>query len=120
MELMYPKSTGRKKKRRTCTNSSIMHVKDGTCYLCVLLNDDYKVHPFLHKHHVIPGNGRRQRSEEFGLYVWLCPFHHEFSLESVHLNKDIMNMMKRRGQRAFEYEHGSRDEFVSIFGKNYL
>lgn len=39
MELMFPKKTG--KKPRKVHPPSILQKKDGTCYLCMKLNDNY-------------------------------------------------------------------------------
>jgi hypothetical protein len=40
--------------------------------------------------------------------------------EAVHSNQKVMDMLHEEGQRAFEREHGTRKEFIKIFGKNYL
>ena len=56
---------------------------------------------------------------EYGLKVWLCQRCHRDPRQGVHFNRDVMKIMHRTGQQAFEKEH-SRDEFMNIFGKNYL
>lgn len=43
--MMYPKKPARKK--RKSHKASIMQEKDGTCYLCVLLQQDYRTHSSL-------------------------------------------------------------------------
>jgi len=81
-----------------------------------------------HKHHIF-GGANRKHSEKYGLYVHLCPKHHNMSDNSVHFNKDIMDYYHKIGQRSFElwYEETnhcsaeeSRRKFMEIFGRNYV
>ena len=81
-----------------------------------------------HKHHIFGGANRRW-SEKYGLYVHLCPRHHNMSDEGIHFNKDMMDSYHRLGQFYFELnyacdhscgEEQARAEFMRIFGKNYL
>ena len=52
---------------------SIMHRKeDRTCYLCMLLRDDYNAREDLQEHHAMPGTANRRLSERYGLKVYLC------------------------------------------------
>lgn len=51
--------------------------------------------------------------------MYLCPAHHNMSHDSVHFNKDYDEIVKITAQRVFEKDH-TREEFISIFGKNYL
>lgn len=73
----------------------------------------------LHKHHIYYGIGRRDKSEEFGCWVYLCPFHHNMSDNGVHFNKTLDLKLKQWCQRKFEEEH-SREEFRQYFGRSYL
>ena len=114
--MMFPK-TAKKKKRKKHT-ASIMQSKDQTCYLCGKLNQDYGRKRVLHEHHVFGGTANRTLSEKYGLKVWLCVDHHLTGPEAVHQNADIMRMLRRDGQRAFETVYPDLD-FVKIFGKNY-
>lgn len=62
--MMYPKKPARKK--RKSHKASIMQEKDGTCYLCVLLQQDYRTHNYLEELLIIStavrtGTNRRQR-----------------------------------------------------------
>ena len=82
------------------------------CYVCGTRSN-------LHKHHCIYGAGRRPLSEEYGLWVYLCGRHHNLSNEGVHFNKTLDEKIKRDSQAAFESLH-SHDEFMRIFGRNYL
>ena len=82
------------------------------CYVCKNTYD-------LHCHHIFFGNGNRKISEKYGLKVWLCPRHHNLSNEGVHFNKQLDIIIKQIAQKKFEETH-SREEFMSIIGRNYL
>ena len=86
--LAFPKPKDIKKRKHH--PKSIMQAKDGTCYLCGILHDDWRTHTRLEEHHVFSGY-RRQISEEEGLKVYLCPMQ----------------------------EH-SHSEWMSLIGRNYL
>ena len=73
----------------------------------------------LHKHHIFGGNPNRGHSEDCGLTVHLCPKCHTIGKEAVHKDAEIMEGLHKIGQAAFERNH-TREEFVRIFGKNYL
>lgn len=72
----------------------------------------------LHKHHIF-GAANRKWSEEYGLWIWLCPPHHNMSDHGIHFNKPLDMQLKQIAQREFEDTYG-HDEFMKIFGKNYL
>lgn len=95
---------------------SIMQPKDGTCYLCMKLHNDYS-QKVTEEHHVIYGS-RHKLSERYGLKVYLCSQHHRTGKEAVHFNADISKMLKDAAQRAFEHHFPGLD-FFAIFGKNY-
>lgn len=59
-------------------------------------------------------------SEEYGLKVDLCVECHKFGPHAVHRDPEIMDMLHRQGQEAFETQIGSREEFMKIFGRNWL
>ena len=73
----------------------------------------------LHYHHIIYGTSNRKHSEKYGLKVWLCLEHHTGSC-GVHFNKSLDIHLKKLAQEHFEAAHGSRNEFLKIFGKNFL
>lgn len=117
--LLFPKIQTKKKRIRH--PKSILHNKESrTCFLCMKLHDDYSIYPILHEHHIFEGTGNRQKSEEYGLKVYLCPRHHMYSEEAVHGNSDITEYLHRLGQQAFEDQHGIREDFRKIFGKSYI
>lgn len=98
-------------------SKSIMHNRDGSCYLCNLL-ERKQVDSYREEHHVFNGPNRKL-SEHYGLKVYLCIYHHTVGTDAVHNNADNMLILKKEGQKAFiEYYPGM--DFMSIFGKNYL
>ncbi len=105
---------GKKKKHKP----SLLHCKDGTCYLCMLLHDDYRTHYPLHEHHIF-GGPNRKISEAEGLKVYLCLNHHTVGPVAVHNNQTNMRLLQQEGQRAYEQTH-TRTEFMELFGRNYL
>lgn len=98
--------------------ASILQEKDGRCYLCMAMNDDYRIHPVVHDHHIFNGPNRAI-SEELGLKVWLCPEHHVIGKAAVHNNSENMKLLKRKGQLEYEKDH-TREEFIKRFGRSYL
>lgn len=70
-------------------------------------------------HHIFFGVGNRTLSDELGLVVGLCYEHHQGN-KGVHSgNRELDLKLKRAGQKAFE-EHYPQDDFLAIFGRNYL
>lgn len=116
-ELMFPKPT--KKKKRKKHKASILHCKDGTCYLCMKLNHNYRKYQEIQEHHVFPGKPGRQISEAEGFKVYLCPAHHLDGSEAVHNNHANMRLIQQDCQRKYEETH-TREEFRSLMGRNYL
>lgn len=74
----------------------------------------------LHKHHVYGGIGRRNLSEQYGCWCYLCAAHHNMSKHGIHYNVDLDLMVKAECQRRWEDRFGSRDKFIEIFGKSYI
>lgn len=114
--MIYPKQKRRKKRKRH--KDSILHKKDGTCYLCIKLMQDFRIHPVVHEHHIF-GGPNRQISEAVGLKVYLCPEHHLYGQQAAHNNHSIMRFLHQDGQRAYERTH-TREEFMELIGRNYL
>lgn len=69
----------------------------------------------IQKHEIFGGTGRRELSKYYGLVVPLCDKCHA----EVHKKEDFAGELKRRGQEAFE-EHYPDEEFLEVFGRNYL
>lgn len=72
----------------------------------------------LHKHHIFGGPNRKW-SDTYGLWIWLCPKHHNMSDAGVHFNKPLDLQVKQIAQREFEDTYG-HEEFMKIFGRSYL
>lgn len=118
--LLFPKTQTKKKRKRH--KKSILHRKDGTCYLCTMLNNDYRKHDVLHEHHIFGGNSNKNHSEAEGLKVYLCVEHHMTGKDAVHNAKNcrkIQDCLHQIGQQEFEKTH-TREEFMKIFGRSYL
>ncbi|MCM1112169.1 MAG: hypothetical protein NC399_02825 [Muribaculum sp.] len=98
---------------------SILHEKrDGTCYLCMLLNKDH-ARRTTQEHHVIFGTAGRRLSERYGLKVYLCLQHHEIGPMAVHNNHELARLLQRKAQEAFEQIH-THEEWMRIFGRSYF
>lgn len=83
-----------------------------SCYICGTTQN-------LHLHHVIYGTANRKNSDEYGLTVRLCMEHHT-GPQGAHANRALDLFLKRNAQQCFEEQVGSREEFMKIFGKNWL
>lgn len=57
-------------------------------------------------------------ADQYGLWIWLCVEHHHGKM-SPHHNASIDMAFKMAGQKAFE-EIYSHDEWMRVFGRNYL
>lgn len=97
---------------------SIMQTDESHCYLCGY--HEGARYQEMHWHHVF-GGPNRKHSEEYGLKVRLCVYScHEYGPNAVHRNKETDIRLKQEGQRAFERVHGTREDFMRIFGRNWL
>lgn len=114
--LMFEKP--RKYKRRRHHKKSILHQKDGTCYLCMRLQQDYRIRR-TEEHHIYDGNPNRRISEENGFKVYLCIRHHREGPEAVHNNIEHMRILQQDAQREYEKMH-TREEFLHLIGRNFL
>ena len=84
--------------------------------VCLICKAEYP----LHRHHVYGGHGRREKSERYGCWVYLCPKHHNMSAQGVHFNKKLDTWLKRECQARWEKQYGDRDKFIEEFGRSYL
>lgn len=75
----------------------------------------------LDSHHIF-GGAYRDKSERFGLKVFLCHNAcHIFGKYAVHRNRETMMRVRQYGQRkAMEEQGWTVEQFVKEFGKNYL
>ena len=72
-------------------------------------------------HHIF-GASNRKKSEKYGLKVYL---HHNkchiFGENSVHCNAKVDRALKIAGQKMAMLHYGwNTEEFIKIFGKNYI
>lgn len=75
----------------------------------------------LHRHEVFFGTANRQKSIDYGLVVFLAPEMHNMSKAGVHFNREFDLELKRIGQEAaMDYYGWTVEEFIKIFGRNYL
>lgn len=123
MGLLFPKEN--KKKKRKAHPQSIMQPDRNMCYLCALMENDFR-DKWTEEHHIFYGSANRSLSETYGLKVYLCISHHRYATannpEAIHGNpvsSETDLLLKRMAQRKFERNH-TREEFVKIFGRNYL
>mgnify|MGYP007069890089 FL=1 len=73
----------------------------------------------IEEHHVFPGWARRKLSDKYGCTVYLCHKHHNEPPEGVHYNKALDKLLKAECQKRFEEKY-SHEEFMRIFGKNWI
>lgn len=94
---------------------SILQTDDDVCFLCGQSGGA------MDWHHCFGGSARTA-SEAYGLKVKLhhmgC---HMYGEKAVHDNQDTMDYIHRYAQKkAMEHYGWDRDDFIRIFGKNYL
>lgn len=70
-------------------------------------------------HHVLKGS-RRKLSDKYGLTVWLRHDLHMALHDHRKPCETLENDLKKVAQQAFEDNGGTREEFLKIFGANYL
>lgn len=75
----------------------------------------------LDRHHIF-NKHNRNKSEKYGLVVYLCHNEcHIFGKNAVHNNRDVDLKLKQYGQqKAMEEQGWSKEDFIKIFGKNYI
>lgn len=74
----------------------------------------------LEEHHIFFGTSNRKLSEKYGLKVYLCARHHR-GTDSPHQFRPIDIELKQMAEHKFlNHYNKSIEEFISIFGKNYL
>lgn len=113
------KPVKRRKPKKYKKVKSIMQDKsDKRCYLCMLLNNDYRIHSVTEEHHVLFGD-IKWISDAYGLRVNLCIEHHRTGEEAVHNNRESAEVLMRLAQQVFTEEYPDLD-WMKIVGKNYL
>lgn len=92
--------------------------------LCALCSEKKIFREADHTHHLISGNGRRQKADEFNLIIPLCWECHK----KVHEDPDLLITSKVIGQLIYERDRTAagrtkeeaRSDFIKDFGKSYL
>lgn len=69
-------------------------------------------------HHVLGGRNRA-KSDFYHYLVPLCEEHHTGS-HGVHSSHQMDVHFKQMAQRHFEKTHGTREDFIRVFGKSWL
>ena len=75
----------------------------------------------LERHHIF-GGPNRKLSEKYGLVVYLCGDRcHRNGPFSAHKNADTALALHKYGERMWIREqHGTIEDFIKVFGRNYL
>lgn len=89
------------------------------CFLCRLETSAELPHTGLDKHHFIHGISGRRLAERWGLWAYLCKYHHTEGPEAVHNNREKDLFLQQIAQGRFERLY-SHEKWMEIFGKNYL
>ena len=81
------------------------------CWICGSMVD-------LERHHIMSGTANRKLSERYGLWCYLCYRHHT-GPGGAQYNRVLNRELRMYAQMAFERTH-TREEWMKVFGKNYL
>jgi hypothetical protein len=92
-------------------------MEEKKCFLCGRNGNGDR----LELHHIFQ-NAYRNKSEKYGLTVWLCGERcHRLGKYSSHQNGDVMKYLHQYGQRKAMKEQGwTVKQFREVFGANYL
>lgn len=103
------------KYRHTDTPSLLQRDRDeidAICYRC-------KKKTAVDFHHILNGSKyMRQRAEEIGAWIWLCPACHRW-VHGTGEGAKYQRLLKGLCQSLYEQEH-SRREWMAIAHKNYV
>lgn len=75
----------------------------------------------MERHHIY-GGARRKLSEKYGLVVYLCGERcHRLGEYSAHQNAETADYLHKYGQeKAMKENNWTVEQFIEVFGKNYL
>lgn len=92
-------------------------VNDMECFICGRNGRGDR----LERHHIF-GGANRKLSEKYGLAVYLCGERcHRLGKFSAHQNAKIADYLHKYGQRkAMQEQNWTVEQFIKVFGKNYL
>ena len=91
---------------------SVLVEDTSKCYVCGRTQVD--------GHHCIYGTGKRKIADKYSYIVPLCLDHHTGQHGVHNGNKELDIHLKQLAQKHFEEHHGSREDFIRVFGKSYL
>jgi hypothetical protein len=95
-------------------NKSIIMDRLDRCLIC-------KSYQNIEIHHCIHGIANRKLSDKYNLVVSLCYMHHRGTNGCHGKNGAKLDLeLKKIAQKSFEFHHGTREDFIRIFGKSYL
>ena len=92
---------------------SLFDTEDGRCFLCKYFEEDPPIDTA--RHEVIHGVGNRELAKHYGLWICVCPRHHE----DIHANPKEYYWLKEAAQALFEENFPDKD-FLAIFGRKYI
>ena len=76
--------------------------------------------PYVERHHIFGGSNRKL-STKYGFVVPLrYDLHPNGARADRRYAKDIDTHLKKMAQEYFEANHGTREDFIKVFGRNYL
>jgi len=76
---------------------------------------------YLERHHIFFGNKQRKISEKYGATINICPECHRTGPNAMHKNMFWCLQVQEQEQRRLMKKYGwSIQDFIKIFGKNYL
>ncbi len=92
-------------------------MEEKKCFLCGRNGNGDR----LELHHIFQ-NAYRDKSDKYGLTVWLCGERcHRLGKYSAHQNGEVMEYLHRYGQKKVMIEQGwTKAEFIKEFGCSYL
>jgi hypothetical protein len=79
--------------------------------------------PYINKHEIFYGTGKRQLSIKYGLVIPLCQqnHHNQFQCKGIHFDTKLCDKWHKKGQQiAMDYYGWTKEDFIKIFGRNYL
>lgn len=91
-------------------SESILPTRAGRCYVCGKETDTAR-------HEIFGGTANRKNSKAEGLWINVCPKCH--TLIHALPNEEYDLHLKRNAQWMYECSH-TRDEFIKLFGRNWL
>ncbi|MBP3920799.1 MAG: hypothetical protein J6D28_04465 [Bacilli bacterium] len=77
----------------------------------------------INKHEIFYGTGNRQLSIKYGLVIPLCQaeHHNQYQSKGIHFDTELCDKWHKIGQEAaMKHYNWTKDDFIKIFGRNYL